>query len=160
MDTPSHTPDQAAELTPEQRETLRAILQTLVPPSADGRMPGAAELAAVLQRVEQAAAGLPALRAGLAQLQAEAVAQSGAGFAALDPAGRATLLDEFGARQPSLLQRLGLEAVTCYYQQDAVLERLGLPARPPYPAGFTVPAGDLSLLAPVIARGRIFRDAP
>jgi len=31
-------------------------------------------------------------------------------------------------------------------------------ARPPYPKGYQVEPGDLSLLNPVIARGKIYRD--
>jgi hypothetical protein len=33
-------------------------------------------------------------------------------------------------------------------------------ARPPYPKGYQVVQGDLSLLEPVRARGKIYRDAP
>lgn len=152
-------PEPGAGLTPLQRETLRAVLGMLVPPGPDGRMPGAADMPQVLRHVESVAAALPDLRDGLAALDHEAVARCGGAFAALDHASRSSLLDEFSARQPALLQRLGLEAVTCYYQQDGVIERLGLEARPPYPVGYQVPAGDLTLLDPVIARGRIYRDA-
>jgi hypothetical protein len=63
-------------------------------------------------------------------------------------------------RDPMALQQLALATVTCYYQQDRVLEGLGMEARPPYPKGYQVPQGDLSLLDPVIARGRIYRDLP
>ena len=62
------------------------------------------------------------------------------------------------ARDPSALQQLALETVTCYYQQDRVLEGLGMEARPPFPTGYRVEQGDLSLLKPVIARGKICRD--
>ncbi|MHB1122181.1 MAG: hypothetical protein ACYC0T_05590 [Ramlibacter sp.] len=112
-----------------------------------------------LRHVEQVTAGLPAVRDGLAGLEADAIARYGSGLAALDHASRSALVDEFAARHPTVLQRLGLETVTCYYQQDGVLERLGLEARPPYPMGHQVPPGDLTLLKPVIARGRIYRDA-
>jgi hypothetical protein len=159
MDTPSSTSGAGAGLTSAQRETLQAVVGMLVPASPDGRMPGAADLPEVLRQVEQVAAGLPAVRDGLATLQTDAIARYGSGFAALDHASRSTLLDEFAARHPAVLQRLGLEAVTCYYQQDDVVERLGLEARPPYPLGYQVLAGDLTLLKPVIARGKIYRDA-
>lgn len=159
MNPPSPAPGADAGLAPGPRETLRAVLGMLVPPSPDRRMPGTADMPQVLRHVENVAAGLPAVREGLAAIEHEAMARYGAAFAALDHAARSTLLDEFAARQPAVLQRLGLEAVTCYYQQDDVIERLGLEARPPYPVGYQVPAGDLTLLDPVIARGRIYRDA-
>lgn len=158
MDTPSSTSGAGAGLTPAQRETLQAVVGMLVPPGPDGRMPGAADMPEVLRHVEEVAAGLPAMRDGLATLESEAMARYGTGFAALDAAGRSALLDELAARHPAVLQRLGLEAVTCYYQQDGVVEGLGLEARPPYPLGYQVLAGDLTLLKPVIARGRIYRD--
>lgn len=159
MDTRSPTPGAGASLTLAQREALHAVLGMLIPPAPDGRMPGAAELPEMLRQVEEVAAGLPAVRDGLAALEADAIARYGSDFASLDHASRSILAGEFAARYPAALQRLGLEAVTCYYQQDAVVERLGLEARPPYPMGYQVLAGDLTLLKPVIARGRIYRDA-
>ncbi|HKB55366.1 MAG TPA: gluconate 2-dehydrogenase subunit 3 family protein, partial [Ramlibacter sp.] len=148
-----------ASFTSARRETLRAVLAMLVPASPDGRMPGAAEMPQVLQRIEHLEAELPGLRGGLEMLEDEAIARYGAAFAALDGASRSTVLDEFGARHPAVLQRLALETVTCYYQQDGVIERLGMEPRPPYPKGYQVLPGDLTLLNPVTARGRIYRDA-
>lgn len=159
MNLPSSTPDAHTGLPPVRRETLRAVLDLLVPASVDGRMPGAGAMPPVLRQVENLVAQLPALADGLDRLQSEATARYGAAFAALDEAGRSALLDEFAARDPAALQRLGLEAVTCYYQQDGVIEGLGLEARAPYPLGYQVLAGDLTLLRPVIARGKIYRDA-
>jgi hypothetical protein len=159
MHPPSPTPDADAAFSSIQRETLRVVLGLLVPASPDGRMPGAADLPEVLRHVENVVAALPAVRDGLDMLEDEAMARYGAAFAALDHASRSTLLGEFAAREPAVLQRLGLETVTCYYQQDAVIERLGLEARPPYPMGYQVLSGDLSLLGPVTARGKIYRDA-
>lgn len=160
MNTASHAAGAGADLTAVQRETLRALVGMLVPASPDGRMPSAADLPEVVRHVEGVAGELPALREGLDALQGRARERHDAGFAALAAADRSTLLAEFATRQPAVLQRLGLEVVTCYYQQDGVLERLGLEARPPYPLGHRVPAGDLGLLEPVVARGRIYREAP
>jgi hypothetical protein len=148
-----------ADLASARRETLRVVLGMLVPASADGRLPAAGDLTEVLSRIEQVQAELPALRAGLDALQREAIARHGAGFATLDHASRSMLLDDFAAREPALLQRLGLETVTSYYQHDRVIEGLGMEARPPFPGGYQVIAGDLTLLKPVIARGRIYREA-
>lgn len=159
MNPPSPTPAADAGLPPVRRETLRAVLDMLVPASADGRMPGAGAMPQVLRHVENLLAQLPALADGLDLLQDEATTRYGTAFATLDETGRSALLDEFAARDPAVLQRLGLEAVTCYYQQDGVIEGLGLEARAPYPTGYQVLAGDLTLLRPVIARGRIYRDA-
>lgn len=47
----------------------------------------------------------------------------------------------------------------CYYRDDRVMQALGMDARPPFPLGYEVPQGDWSMLAPVQARGKIWRDA-
>lgn len=149
-----------AGLTNEQRETLRVVLDMIVPPSADGRMPGAADAGLLLHHIAEARNTLPAIGEALHTLESEARARFGAAFAALDEVRRASLVDEMHARDPSFLDQLALETVTCYYQQDRVLEGLRMEARPPYPKGYQVEQGDLSLLHPVIARGKIYRDVP
>jgi len=40
------------------------------------------------------------------------------------------------------------------------MRAIGMELRPPFPRGFEVAQGDWSLLDPVRARGRIWRDAP
>jgi hypothetical protein len=155
---PSSSAPDADDVATRWRDTLRVVLCMLVPATADGRLPAAGELPEVLSHIERMQAELPGLRDGLDALQREAIARHGAAFAALDGATRSTLLDEFAAREPALLQRLVLETVTSYYQQDRVVEGLGMEARPPFPTGYQVIAGDLTLLKPVIARGRIYRE--
>jgi hypothetical protein len=147
-------------LSSAQRETLRMMLNMIVPASADGRLPAAAEIDLVVRHVAQVDGLVAALREQLDALERGAIAQFGSAFATLDDASRTSLLDALRARDPVLLQQLALETVTCYYQQDRVLEALGMEARPPYPKGYQVEQGDLSLLKPVIARGKIYRDAP
>jgi hypothetical protein len=158
MNSPFPTTGADPGLTPAQRETLRALLNIIVPPSADGRMPGAGELAALVRDVAGAGAAVAQLRELLARLDRDAIAQCGVAFGALDEASRVSLLDELRTRDPAPLQQLALATVTGYYQQDRVLEGLGMEARPPFPKGYQVEPGDLSMLDPVIARGRIYRD--
>ena len=52
-----------------------------------------------------------------------------------------------------------IEAVTarCYYRDDRVMASIGIEVRPPFPEGYAVEEGDLSLLDPVRARGPIWR---
>jgi hypothetical protein len=56
-----------------------------------------------------------------------------------------------------LLQRLVLH---CYYRDDRVMISLGMEARPPFPKGYEVEQGDWSLLDPVRAMPKLWRDAP
>ncbi len=81
------------------------------------------------------------------------------GFVELSEAERKTLVDEQRARAPQFMHRLAMETLACYYQHDRVLAGLGQEARAPYPKGYEVAPGDLSLLDPVRARGKLYRDA-
>ena len=102
---------------------------------------------------------LPLLCRELDSLEARARERFAHGFCALNVAQRQSLVDEARAQDPAFMSRLALETVTCYYQHDRVLEALGLETRPPYPQGFQVIAGDLTLLGPVRRRGKLYRDA-
>jgi hypothetical protein len=46
----------------------------------------------------------------------------------------------------------------CYYQNDNVLEAIGVEARPPFPNGYFVKEGELLLLESVYNRGTIYRE--
>jgi hypothetical protein len=150
--------DQA--LTPAQRASLDIVLNMIVPPSADGRMPGAAEVGVPAYLVAEAPDALPQLHRELEELERRARERFARGFAQLDAGERRTLTEAMRAQEPSWMSRLAMETLACYYQHDRVLEGLGMEARPPYPKGYQVVQGDLSLLEPVRARGKIYRDAP
>jgi len=150
--------DPGSALTAVQRAILDAVLNLIVPPSADGRMPGAAEVGVPAYLLAEAADALPALREELDELERRARARCARGFAALEQGERRSLVEELRARQPAFLSRLAMETLACYYQHDRVLAGLGMEARPPYPKGYQVVQGDLSLLEPVRARGKIYRD--
>lgn len=146
-------------LTDTQRATLDIVLDLIVPPTPDGRMPGAAQVGVPEWLMTQATDALPALRNELDRLDALSHARSGSAFASLDSRGRQALVDEQRALDPAFLSRLALETVTCYYQHDRVLTGLGQELRAPYPKGYQVLSGDLALLQPVRQRGKIYRDA-
>jgi hypothetical protein len=150
--------DPGCTLPAPQRAILDAVLNLIVPPSADGRMPGAAEVSVPAYLFAEAADALPVLRQELDELERQAHARFARGFAALESGERKSLLEELRAQQPAFMSRLAMETLACYYQHDRVLAGLGLEARPPYPKGYQVAQGDLSLLDPVRARGKIYRD--
>ena len=148
-----------APLTAQQRRNLDIVLDMIVPASADGRKPSAAEvdvLGYICARESQTLAGL---REDLHRLDAEAEALHGQAFAVLAPQHRQAVVEDLRRQEPHFLRNLALQTVTCYYEDDRVLRALGIEARPPFPQGYEVPAGDLSLLDPVRRRGRIYRDA-
>jgi hypothetical protein len=149
----------AVPLSATQRAILDAVLDLIVPPSADGRLPGAAEVGVPEWMAAQVPDAFARLREELDALDRRAREAHAAGFAELDAPRRQALVDAIRAASPSFMSRLAVETVTCYYLHDRVLQGLGMELRPPAPKGYQVVQGDLSLLAPVRARGRIWRDA-
>ena len=53
---------------------------------------------------------------------------------------------------------LGPAEIWRIVSSERVIAALDLEPRPPHPQGFTMPENDLSLLDPVRARGRLWRD--
>lgn len=154
------SPNPASALTAAQLQTLDAVLNLIVPPSADGRMPGAAEVGVPAYLYIEAADALPVLGEELDELERRAHARYTRGYASLEQVERIALVEELRAQTPGFMNRLAMETLACYYQHDRVFEGLGMETRPPYPKGYEVVQGDLSLLDPVRARGKIYRDAP
>jgi len=155
----AETADFGQPLTPLQRASLDLVLDMIVPPSAEGRMPGAAEVGVPAYLCAEAPDALPELCRELEELERRAHERFARGFAELEERERKSLVEAMRAQEPAFMSRLALETLACYYQHDRVLAGLGVEARPPYPKGYEVAPGDLSLLAPVRARGRIYRDA-
>lgn len=143
-----------------ERRIFDILLGMIVPVSADGRKPSAAEVDVLGYIVERESGMLPTLREELHAVDARAQAETGRAFLDLTTAEQQTVVAAARAEAPEFLRGLALCAVTRYYQDDSVLAALGMEARAPFPAGYEVPSGDLSLLAPVRGRGAIYREAP
>ena len=147
-------------LTEVQQIALSAVLDMIVPRSNDGRLPSAADIDVLGYLIEHESRLIPSLCDALDRLEAAASNRFQAGFGALAAADREALLDEIKAADPQFLSDLAIHTVSAYYQDDGVMKAIGLEARPPFPKGYDVVSGDLSLLDPVRNRGRIWRDAP
>ena len=143
-----------------ERRIFDTLLGMIVPASADGRKPSAAEVDVLGYIVEREGGMLPTLRQELRAVDARAQAETGRAFLDLTAAEQQTVVAAARAEAPEFLRGLALCAVTSYYQDDRVLAALGMEARAPFPTGYEVPSGDLSLLAPVRGRGTIYREAP
>lgn len=145
----------AGPLDDAQRACLRAIAGQIIPASAAFELPGAdddtifEDLVATLDRDGAA------VLAALARLDEFA----GTRFAALDGPSRREVAQRFREAEPAHAELLGAVVVRCYYRDDRVMRSLGMEVRPPYPAGFEIEEGDWSLLDPVRARGKVWRDA-
>jgi len=140
---------------------LALVLDEVIPPTADGRLPGAGTLGAGAI-VQQAASGTPGLEPlltqGLAALQDIARRSDAGGFAALSRRARIEALQELERANPALLPTLLTFACVAYYSNEQVLIALNGDARPPHPKGYAMEDDDLSLLDPVRARGKIYRE--
>lgn len=139
---------------------LARVLDHLVPPSPDGRLPGAGE--AIADDIARLLEETPDLRAatvpGLEALESAAAERGATDFAALDPEVADELIARVASEQPAFLGGLTFHVYVRYYQCPQVVEALGLEARPPHPLGYAMSQSDLdALLAPVLDRGPIFR---
>jgi hypothetical protein len=147
------------DLSRDQRRGLLALLDTLIPPSDDGRLPGAGEAGVLAYLAERAADLRPLLLQGLSALDALATQRGAADFASLPPAERAAALSAYAGSDPVLLPALIFHAYCGYYQQQAVVEALGLPHRPPFPEGYELAPTDASLLDRVRELPPLYREA-
>ena len=147
-----------AALDSNQQRTFGAILDMIIPASGDGRFPSAAETDVLGYVAKTDPKLLETVRIELDRLNTMSENLHGLVFGDAHETVRQELLDEIRGKEPQFLRGLALQTVTCYYQDDRVMEAIGMEARPPFPKGYEVVAGDLSLLDPVRARGQVYRD--
>ena len=145
-----------AVLTAVQRRNLRAVAALIIPADAALGMPGADD-ARIVADIESSIGR-----------DAQAVLQA---LARLDALAHGVFADLPGAQQQEAAGRLReseptlaavLEAVTAqaYYRDDRVMQAIGMEVRAPFPKVFELEAGDLSLLDPVRARTKVYREVP
>jgi len=145
----------------EQQRTLSSMLDAIIPPSQDGRLPGAgalglaAHIAAAIERTPELALTIePGLTA------AEELARDlGHPFAVLSGEERQSVLQALDAAQPGFLPTLTFHTYAGYYQHPRVVEALGMETRPPHPQGYAMEPNDLSLLDLVRRRPTLYRGA-
>ena len=143
---------------PEQRRALACVLDEVIPPSDDGRLPGAGELG-LAEHLEQNVPELePFVVQGLAALDELAGGRGAEGFATLPRADRPEVLNEHAVVDPGFLPGLIFQTYVAYYMHDRVVEALGFEARPPFPKGFDLEQGDLGRLERVRSGPRMYRE--
>ena len=124
---------------------LQRLLDAMLPPSADGRLP-AGSAVGLLAMLEQQGA-LEWLSAGLQRVPE--------GQDAADPE---ALLEVLKRQHFTFLNELARKLMHCYYLDGRVMRAIGLEARSPFPEGYHVQGGDLSLLEAVYDRGELYRN--
>lgn len=142
----------------DELRALAGVLDTLLPASADGRLPAAGALG--LAEPVQARLGdaWPVIATGLDACETAARARGAEDFASLSLAEASAVLEDVSADEPAFLGGLIFQAYTTYYEHPQVVEALGLEARPPYPGGYALEPGDLDQLARVREGPRRYRE--
>jgi hypothetical protein len=158
-------PDAAPiEITPslpvDERRALRCLVALMIPASAEYGVPGADDDAIFADILRSLGRDAQAVRQALRELeQCAAQGSRGTAFADLPERERVAAAQRLRETRPALASVLVAVTTRCYYRDDRVMRSLGMEPRPPFPEGFEVEPGDWSLLEPVRARGRIYRDA-
>lgn len=152
----------AAGFSGDEVRTLACVLDLLIPPSGDGRLPGAGEIG-ISAHIDAVARREPGLRAvvaaGVGALEDLAISRGASSFAALTSEARIAALHDLAAAQPGFVPSLIFHTYAGYYQEGRVLEGLGLDPRPPFPTGHELEPFDATLLDAVRRRAKLYRDA-
>ena len=144
-----------SELTPAQREDLRTVAAMIIPASDEYKVPGADDPAIQADMLKTMGRDTTHVAQALDHLARLA----GRPLAALDPAKRDAVAQQFRASGGAAAATLVRVVLQCYYRDDRVLRSLGLELRAPFPKGHVLQDGDWSLLDPVKARPPSLRRA-
>jgi hypothetical protein len=132
------------------RAQLRILVGRMIPASAEFGVPGADDRLIfddILQTLEPQAGPAIDMLAAIEGLDHVAIATVDAAIQRL-----------LQTHQAAMGQLIAVVA-QCYYRDDRVMRSLDMEPRPPFPKGFEVEQGDWSLLDPVRARPKLWRDA-
>ncbi len=153
---------QQSPFSADQRRALVCVLDRIIPPSADAKMPGAGELG-LADHIEQVLRKTPDLLStitdGLEAADERAAGSGEKAFERLPDSERSRVLAELSTTHPGFLPSLIFHTYVGYYQHPTVVAALGMETHPPYPTGFPMEPGDLTLLDGVKQRTQMYRDA-
>ncbi|MFK7964033.1 MAG: gluconate 2-dehydrogenase subunit 3 family protein [Burkholderiaceae bacterium] len=141
-----------------QSATLNALMNLMIPASADGKMPAASSLGLYDDLSSLPMPARNTLERGLNWLAAQSASRHGQAFADLTEAAASALVDTLRHDDAPFVNAFTLQTTGRYLQHDQVMNALGLEARPPWPKGYEVPQGDWGLLDPVRERGAVWRQ--
>jgi len=147
--------------TDDERRLVAALLDEIIPASADGRMPGAGELGLaerVITDLSKQPGLLELVRVGLAALDRVARGERGDAFAALPAPDRKGILEQIVQADPAFVSMLLFPTYVAYYEHPRVLAGLGREPRPPHPKGYELEPFDPTLLDVVRKRAPLFRE--
>jgi hypothetical protein len=143
-------------LSPAEARDLRCVAGMMIPASNEFDVPGADDPTIFADIVKSVGRDLADVRKAVGAL----CELAGGAFAEMDVPRQEAAVETFRARGGPEVAALSRVILQCYYRDDRVVVSLGLEPRPPFPKGHTVEQGDWSLLDPVRARPKMWRDAP
>lgn len=141
-------------LTDAELGDFRRLAGIMIPASTRYRVPGADDETIFADIVRSLDRDRAPVRQALAMLGE----MSGGAFAGLDPAKAHATAMALLARKGAPIAAISRAVLQCYYRDDRVMTALGLEPRAPFPKGHAIEQGDWSLLDPVRARPRMWRD--
>lgn len=148
------TGDSSTLLSVDEVECLRTVAGHTIPASEEYGMPGADDASIVADMVGSLARDRDELREVLGRVTEAA----GGAFPALARAGQVSVLADLRRAEPGMFAVVEAVVSRAYYRDDRVLKAIGMPVRAPFPEGFDIDRGDLTLLDPVKAKARLYRD--
>lgn len=137
-----------------------AILDELIPPSGDGRIPGAGALG-IAAFFPKAGAYAPDPLGTVTEIL-NAVASQAPNFLTLDQPAKVAVLEAVQRAHPEQFTTLLQLSYMGYYSQPSIRPLFGVGAHPVHPKGYAVSSESEELLdeltGPVRARGQAFRN--
>jgi len=145
----------------EERLLLDLVLNELIPPSDDGRIPGAGDVGVAEFFAEaERYVGDPVARV---KIVLTGISNRAEDFSRLSRGERTTVIREVEATESKAFSALIRLAYMGYYSRSDIRPFFGLSSRPAHPDGYQVVREDEALIseltAPVRARGSIYRPS-
>lgn len=144
-------------LSADQRAILDIVLDQIIPQDPTREKPSAADVGVFEYIAKRNPTSFVEIGRQLQELDEQASLTFRTRYTKLTRDLQDATLNSLRERDPRFLIGLALQTVECYYLDSRVMTAIGLPPRAPFPDGYTVHRGDLTLLDPVRERGQIWR---
>jgi len=140
----------------EQNKTLTTLLSLIIPANEDYKMPSAndVEFYSYMENINIESF----IQEVLITIIDESHNNYSREFSTLSTDEQLQLVNVLKRKHLRLFTSLTNHVFQCYYQNNNVLEAIGVEPRPPFPKGYFVKEGELLLLESVYNRGKIYRD--
>ena len=144
------------QLSEDDMEMLRVLVEDMIPKSEEYGVPGAGEELIFKDILSEVRRNLSLVDKELCDLSEIAEQMFGAIYQTLGDNNRHRVSTKFlDSTKQAVIARIVLQ---CYYRDDRVMRSLGMEPRPPFPLGYAIEASDWSLLEGVKKKGKTYRS--